>query len=182
MVARSPARSVRIRVCIALAAAILITSGIAAVFTPAQGVSAQSPNQTPSLTGLWLVNPFLDNPSASELALFTADGFVYSSQAPSMPSDPSSMQGTVLLNSQGFGVWQPDGARTGDFKFLTVAYDERGDYAGLTSIHGRLTVNDTGDQLSGTYTVTVFIPGSAPMDVVAGAAVTGTRVTVGSSP
>jgi hypothetical protein len=160
----------------------LLTLAVSAVASPGQTTLAQQQGQ--GLQGLWIVHPSADNPSAQELAVFTSDGFIFSSQSPTSSVDPNATPAgvTQLFNSQGYGVWQPSGSGANDFKFLTVAYNQNGDYVGLTSIHGSLTVSQTGEVFTGTYDVTILLPTGPAMNVVTGARVVGTRVTVGSTP
>jgi hypothetical protein len=170
----------------ALAPAVLALAFVA--LGPSAHIRAQAPTQAPAARagagGLWLVHPDPSNPSAQELALLTSDGFMFASNAPTMPPDPDDQASgiTQLFSSQGYGVWQPAGDRGIAFKFLEISYDQNGDYAGSISIHGNLTLNDSRDAFTGTYTVTIFPPAGTNMDVATSVPVTGTRVTVNSGP
>jgi hypothetical protein len=150
---------------------------------PAQAAHlAQTPGASGPIIGLWTVHPYPDQPAAQELTAFTSDGLMLVTNAPSMPAMPGEAPGgaTQLFASQGYGVWTPQGDRGAAFKFLAVTYDPDGNYVNTVSIHGTLTVDPSGDALSGTYAVTIMLPDGTSMDVQGLTPVTGTRVTAGA--
>lgn len=140
-------------------------------------VVAQAAGSPSSMTGLWIVNPYPDNPTARELALLTSDGFMFSSNSPTMPAAQGEAPPGVsrLFNSQGFGVWQAQPNGTVAFNFLEITYDPDGDYLGTTSIHGTLSLGPSANSFSGSYTVTVTLPDGTSMDGEGPTPVTGTR-------
>jgi hypothetical protein len=171
-----------------LLALIAVALCAAATIKLGQPAFAQTAGQAPGVqsgvAGLWLVShPEPDNPNAQDLILLDSDGTLLASETPIQgappPGAPSGV--TQLFSSQGFGLWQATDPRTIAFKFVEVVYDQDGNYAGLTTIHGSMTVNGA-DSLSGTYTVTVTPAGGTSMDVITDAPLTATRITMNSTP
>jgi hypothetical protein len=146
------------------------------------GALTQGPSIGGAASGLWVVHPFPDQPTAQELVAFTSDGLMLSSGAPSMPAAPGEAPAGVsqLFASQGYGVWRAQADHGIVFKFLQITYDPDGNYLNTVSIHGSVTADASGNSFSGTYVVTVMLPDGTSMDVQGSTPVSGSRVTVGA--
>jgi hypothetical protein len=181
-----PRQSLRtgVQLWLRLAAIVLILSLVPATLAHAAGPDRalprtdQATGSASSLAGVWLVNPFPDNPSAQEVVVLTTDGFMFASSSPSMPAMPGEAPPgvTQLTSSQGFGIWQAQPTGSATFNFIQISYDQDGNYQGRTSIHGTLSLGPSGNSITGSYVVTLTFPDGTSMDVQSATPVTGTRV------
>jgi hypothetical protein len=171
-------RTLHLSLALVLVLASLVTQALAGPRAVASGEIAQAFGSPAAISGLWIVYPDPDHPSAREVTLFTTDGFMLTSQSPSsMPAPGEAPPGvTQLFSSQGLGLWQQQADGTVRFNFLEITYDPNGDYFGTTSIHGSLFVSTDLESFSGTYTVTITQLDGTSMDVQGPTPVTGTRV------
>src|SRR5262249_47409076 len=131
---------------------VFVMSGVIAVFTTAtqamQAVEPGGPDQR-SIVGSWMG---INETGERWLTSFTSDGIVLNS----VQSEVSSTRPVGVL-TPAHGVW----ARRGDRQFaiteVAVFYDiQTGEFRAAGKLRGVLTLDKTGDALSGTVTADGF--------------------------
>jgi hypothetical protein len=138
---------------------------------------SQATGSPGAIVGLWLVAPYPDRPSDLEVAIFDADGFMFTSETPSMPATQGEGPAGVsqVFSSQGHGLWQAQADGTVGFKFILVTYDQNGGFQGYVSIRGNVTLDPSVSSFSGTYTVSFTSPDGSSTEVQGPTSLTGMR-------
>jgi len=112
-----------------------------------------------ALVGSWLSPLGIGN---RVVASFTSDGIAIGSGQ----GDVSLVPNLPTLTSQQ-GVWTYLGGRQFAFTLMAVQYDlPTGDYQGLIKIRGQVTLDEAGDQFSGSAKVEIFDAGGNLLDTL----------------
>jgi hypothetical protein len=112
----------------------------------------------PPLVGAWIVTvtptpgPTAPPPS-TELTTFTRDGGVLNSNAPVAAAFPAL--------STGHGVWVSEDDHTFAVTFVHLLFDATGTLVGSAKVLATVTVDETGDALSGVARADIFDPTGA---------------------
>jgi hypothetical protein len=140
---------------------VLLMTGAIAGFTPAaqashgaeRGGLRDSDQEQKSIVGSWMGT--LEN-GERLLMSFTSDGINF-----------SSVQGEVKLTgpvlTPAHGAWARVGRRQFAITNVVVLYDiQTGEYLGSGKLRAVVTLDKTGDRMSGTATIDIFAPDGTP--------------------
>lgn len=129
------------------------------------------------VVGTWRVDVEIPGAPAGmvNLATFSPDGGVLVVLPSPNPAPPGSDH-RLEYWSPAVGRWEATGANEAAMSFLSLGADEHGAPVGTHTIAATLTANDSGDGLTGPFTITVDGPDGATVAQVSGT-VKATRMT-----
>jgi hypothetical protein len=118
---------------------------------PAAAAQGATKRAKKAIVGSWLGTSGEGN---RLITSFTSDGIVLSSVQTEVSTNPE-----LGVLTPGHGAWTHVGGRQFEFTLIGVLYTiDTGEYLGYLKARGSLTLNEAGDQLSGTDKVEIFAP------------------------
>ncbi len=138
--------------------ALLVLAGIG--FVVAGPALAQDPSEDQAVVGSWqlLAGAPEGQPEGDPtLATFSPDGSLVVSGRPVRPALPN-LPFKFTFFSAGHGVWEAADDGAVNFTILHLRTDENGDYHGMATVSGTLTLDDDGQSMSGFETFTLGDP------------------------
>jgi PKD repeat protein len=164
------------RTLIALVSSVLLTAALvlAGPIPAHQAASAQSTND---VVGSWLVeltgtDAAADQPPTPALATFFADRSLIVSDLPvrtaseleaSPDASPSASPAALLYTTAGQGIWTSTGSVRAAVTFVQLVTDASGSLVATVTVSATVKVDETGDAMTGPYSVTSTGPDGQPL-------------------
>ena len=182
------------RTLIALVSSVLLTSALV-LAGPIPADRAASAQSTNDVIGSWLLeltgtDAAADQPTTPALATFFADGSLIVSDLPVRPASdldgspepspsaqPAGSPAALLYTTAGQGIWTSTGSVRAALTFVELVTDGTGSLVATVTVSATVKVDETGDAMTGPYSVTSVGPDGQPLPDSSGT-LEGTRIKI----